>query len=171
MNTCLTKAYDLEKKGLSFYVDAAGVCPNALARRTLLSLSKEEINHMMMIDEIALSVDKSGAWTCGADAIGVSKVEEELKDFFDGSAKTELAANRESAGVLKKAMELERKSYELYTASMEAATSDNEKRFYDALRKQEEKHYEALENVYYYLTETGDWFAKEENKSWNWMNL
>ncbi len=82
-----------------------------------------------------------------------------------------LEASKDSADVLKKAMELERKSYELYTASMDRAASEDEKSFYDKLRQQEEKHYEALENVYYYLTQTGDWFAQDENKAWNWMNL
>ena len=69
------------------------------------------------------------------------------------------------------AIRLERDSYVFYADLAKKAASDAERRFFEELMKQEEAHYEALKNVNYYLTNTGDWFGKDESKAWNWMNL
>ena len=68
-------------------------------------------------------------------------------------------------------MEFEKKSYGLYSELSKKSTPGPEMEFYSELMKQEEEHCEALENVYYYLTNTGDWFEREESKVWNWMNM
>ena len=42
MDTALHRAYELEKKGMEFYIESAIKSKNALARRTLFSLAQEE---------------------------------------------------------------------------------------------------------------------------------
>lgn len=171
MNTALKKAYDLEKKGLDIYINLAAISKNALARRTLFSLASAEIEHMMKIDDIALSVDKKGPWAAAEISFKASDIEIEIKDFFVNTKKEALDQHNDDAPIIKKAMDFERKSYELYSDLSKKAESGIERRFYEALMKQEELHYDALENVNYYLTRTGDWFCHEESKRWNWMNV
>ena len=36
---------------------------------------------------------------------------------------------------------------------------------------EENDHLTVIENVYFYLTRTGDWFASQEDRVWNWMNM
>lgn len=171
MNMSLRKAYELERKGLESYIDAASKSSNALVRKTIFSLAKEEIAHMMKIDEMALSLDASGKWLNEETGFKGSDIELEIKEFFEKIDKNILDANKSNADFIKKAMEFERKSYELYDDLGKKAGPDIEKHFYDELKKQEEKHFDALQNVYYYLTRTGDWFEKDESNVWSWMNL
>lgn len=169
MNTALAKSYDLEKRGLDFYISSATKCINSLAKRALFSLAQEEIQHMIKIDEISSIIDKSGKWP--DTGFKASDIEISIRDFFEKAKPAVSAADNENAAIIKKAMEFERKSYELYSVLEKNGSSDNERSFYGQLKQQEEKHYEALENVYYYLSKTGDWFEHEESKAWNWMNL
>ena len=150
MNASLAKSYELEKKGLEFYISSAINSKNVLARKTLFSLAQEEIKHMIKIDEIALSIDNDGKWPDTATSFEASDIEISIKDFFDRTKKENMSGS-DNAAAIKKAMEFERKSYELYSELSKKARSDNEKRFYDELKKQEEEHYEALDNVYHYL--------------------
>ena len=169
MNTALAKSYDLERRGLDFYISSAVKCGNPLAKRTFFSLAQEEIQHMMKIDEISSAIDKGGGWP--DTGFKASDIEISIKDFFEKAKPASSAADKDSAAVVKEAMEFERKSYELYSDLEKKGSSENEKRFYEQLKQQENKHYEALENVYYYLSKTGNWFEQEESKAWNWMNL
>lgn len=171
MNEALNKAYDLEKKGLEFYLKYAMASKNALVRRTIFSLAQAEINHIMKIDEISLAIAKGGQWPAGGTAVPSSDIEAKIKEFFGSAGKEILRKDSDNAAVLLEAMRFERDSYNFYEDLAAKAGSEAEKRFYEELKKQEESHYEALENVHYYLTATGDWFGKDEAKVWNWMNL
>lgn len=171
MNAALKRAYELERKGLEFYIDSASNSNNALVRRAIFSLAKEEIVHMLKIDEISLSLDTSGKWAGGEVSLKGSDIEIEIKSFFEKIGKELLEKNKDNADLIKKAMELERKSFEFYEDLGKKAGSDIERRFYDALKAQEEGHFDALQNVYYYLAKTGDWFEKDESNVWSWMNL
>lgn len=171
MNTALKRAYELERKGLNFYIDSADKSTNALVKQTLFSLSHEEIAHIMKIIKISASLDATGKWSDEDIAFTNSDIEIEIKKFFETSDKNKLNENRDNADLIKKAMEFERTSYELYVDLGKKAGSDIEKRFYDELKKQEEEHFDALQNVHYYLTKTGDWFESDESNVWSWMNL
>jgi rubrerythrin len=171
MNASLKKAYELEVKGLEFYVSKAAVVVNPLARRTLLSLAQAEISHMLKIDEISAEIDKTGKWPAQDTAIKFSDIEMSVKEYFQKAGKTVIDADKGGSDIIKEAMEFERISHDLYSSLNERATMEPEKRLYAALRDQETEHFAALENVYYYLTSSGDWFAREESKAWNWMNL
>ncbi len=172
MNTALHRAYELEKKGLEFYIESAVKSKNALARRTLFSLAQEEIKHMMTVDEISFALDNTEKWP-KTTALGPESIEESIKEFFNNTGKEFIDRDRDNDGayIIEEAMEFEKKSYELYSELSKTAAPGPEREFYTELIEQEEWHCEALENVYYYLTNTGDWFEKEESRSWNWMNM
>ena len=169
MNAALVRSYDLERRGLDFYLSSATKCRNILAKRALFSLAQEEIQHMMKIDEILSVIDKNENWPDAG--FKASDIEISIRDFFEKTKVAASAPDKDSVAVIKEAMEFEKKSYELYSDLENKGSSENEKRFYSQLRQQEGAHYEALENVYYYLSKTGDWFGQEESKAWNWMNL
>jgi len=171
MNTSLMKAYDLERKGLEFYISSAVTVNSPLARRALFSLAREEIEHMIKIDDISLCLTASGKWPPAESALGSSDIEISIKEFFEKTKKDAMGQGNDSADVVKTAMEFEKKSYELYSDLRDSSIRPSEKEFYAQLMIQENEHYVALENVYYYLTKTGDWFGKEESGVWSWMNL
>ena len=121
MNAALKKSYDLERKGLEFYIASAVKCKNALARRTLFYLAQEEIKHMIRIDDIASSIDKDGKWPDAETGLVTSDIEISIKDFFNDVAKEALTRDSDNASFIKEAMEFERKSYELYSELNEKA--------------------------------------------------
>ena len=170
MNTALNRAYELEKKGLEFYITSAMKSKNALARRTLFSIAQEEIKHMMKIDEILFALGDTERWP-KITALAPESIEESIKEFFNSTGKEIIDRDKDVAYIIEEAMEFEKKSYELYSELSKTAAPGPEREFYAELMKQEEGHCEALENVYYYLTNTGNWFEKEESRSWNWMNM
>lgn len=171
MNTALARAYELEKKGLTFYINSLNDSENLLVRRTIYSLAKDEISHMIKIDDISLSLDASKKWTKEDAGFNGSDIEIAIKKYFDRTDKTLFEQNKDNVAVIKSAIEFERQSYEFYDDLSKKVASDKEKRFYDELKKQEEGHFDALQNVYYYLTKTGDWFENDESNVWSWMNL
>jgi len=100
----------------------------------------------------------------------MSEIEEEMKKIFE---RLDQKAREEGLDNLKGyrlAIEFEKKGYEMYTRFSETAGSEREKRFFAALAEEEEKHLEALDNVYHFLTESEDWLTVEESKVWNWMS-
>lgn len=171
MNDAIRKAYELEREGLEFYISSAIKSKNALVKKTLFSLAQEEIKHMMKIDEASLSLDTSGKWPGAEISFKGSDIEIAIKEFFVKTDREILSESKDNADLMKTAMEFERKSFELYDDLGKKAQSNAEKIFYEELKKQEEIHFDALENVYYYLTKTGDWFGRDESNVWNWMNL
>lgn len=170
MNSALSRAYELEKKGLEFYIKSAIETKNALARRTLFSLAQEEIKHMMKVDEISFALGNTDKRPDTA-ALGSESIEKSIKEFFDNTGKENIEKDKEATHIIEEAMEFEKKSYELYSELSKKASPGTEREFYIELMNQEREHCDALDNVYYYLMDTGDWFEKEESRSWNWMNM
>ena len=170
MHAAMRKAYELEREGLEFYIGSAIKSKNALIKKALFSLAQDEIRHMMKIDEISLSLDTSGKWPGEETGLKGSDIEIAIKEFFVKTGREVLNESKDNADLIKTAMEFERKSFELYDDLGTKAQSNSEKIFYEELKKQEEMHFDALENIYYYLTKTGDWLSRDESNVWNWMN-
>ncbi|WP_066353804.1 ferritin family protein [Fervidicola ferrireducens] len=70
----------------------------------------------------------------------------------------------------KLAIEMEKRGYEMYKKFYSEAESEGEKKFFEALMKEELEHLNSLDNVYRFLTGTEIWYSEEESKVWNWMN-
>mgnify|MGYP001593553354 CR=1 FL=1 len=170
MDTALHRAYELEKKGMEFYIESAIKSKNALARRTLFSLAQEEIKHMMKVDEISFALDNTEKWP-KITALVHGSIEESIKQFFNNTGKEFIDRDSEGAHIIEEAMEFEKNSYELYSELSKKSEPGQQREFYTELMNQEREHCDALDNVYYYLMNTGDWFEKEESRSWNWMNM
>jgi rubrerythrin len=67
-------------------------------------------------------------------------------------------------------MDMEWYSYKMYEKLWKEAVDGPEKDFFKQLMAEETKHYEALSNVYAYMTNNGDWLERSESETWNWMN-
>ena len=63
------------------------------------------------------------------------------------------------------------KSFSRNKAVFRSGKTTAEDEFFTGLKAEEGKHLEAIENVFFYLERTGDWFASNEDRVWNWMNL
>lgn len=161
MENMINYAKEIEKEGANFYIELALKADHLLTKKLLYTLSKQEIEHLEAIEEFL---------TLGKYEIKYeSKIEDEMKKFFsDIKEKSKIETQLNGYEV---ALELEKKSYLLYEKFYNSAKNEQEKKLYEFLMNQERQHIEAIVNVYSYLSETGDWFQKEESRIWNWMNL
>lgn len=161
MKNGISFAKELEKEGVNFYIELGIKAENLLTKKLFYTLAKQEIEHIITLENfILLNEYKTNK---------EEKVEEEIKNFFYEIKEKSKTENQLQG--YQTALELEKKSYVQYEKLFSSAKTDEEKKLYKFLMEQEKEHMEAIINVYSYLSETADWFQKEESKVWNWMNL
>jgi len=154
-------AKEFEKYGANLYIEMGIKSENLITKKLFYSLAKQEIEHLETIEKFVLSGDYKTEKS--------EMIEDNLKKFFtELKEKNKIESNIEG---YKMALEIEKKGYFQYEKFYKEAKDEKEKKLFKFLMEQERLHLEAIINVYSYLTETGDWFEKEESKIWNWMNL
>ncbi|MCK8816837.1 ferritin family protein [Natroniella sulfidigena] len=167
-NSPLDLAIELEKKGHEYYQKHAATAENPLAKKVLSSLASQELDHIDDIKEIA---EGKKLFDPDSDQ-AIDDLEAEVKEVFNNFSKQERQGwKAENKKVYEHAMKLEKDIYETYQQLAEEAEDEDQKKFFQSLMKEESKHLEAIENVYFYLTKPKEWLAQEESKVWNWMNL
>ncbi len=169
MKDIVAKAIETEELGNRFYAEQAAASTNPLAKTLLEELAADEARHAEWFREVMARIETGDGPFDYPDA-PERELEERMKAVFTGMA-TALASetSNKQEDVLKMAMALEKESFGVYDGLFKKASSDEERRFFDRLRREEYSHLTALENVLTYLTKTGMWFDVEETKRWNWM--
>jgi len=165
----LKTALTLEREGCDFYLRLAEKTRNLLAQRLFLSLAGEEIQHMVRIQEIYTALREGKEEESYIPKRG-KNLEKEIREFFEKLGAETLRKNVDNISGLKTAIKLEMKSYQLYQRMAHRLSQSPTKQFFEALMKEENNHFVALENTYRYLTDSPHWYAAEESKVWNWMS-
>jgi len=158
-------AIKLEQEGHDYYVDHADETDNPFVQSVLEKLAERELEHIEAINNIAegKSVDE-------VTFVDLN-IEQETRDIFEEFSESEKEGwKEEKADVYDHAIELETKLAKLYKELAEETEDEEEKEFFQALTKEEDKHYETLSNVFYYLTDHERWMAESEGEVWGWMN-
>lgn len=164
----LRAALDLEQRGHDYYRETASRAENPLTRMVFSALADEELQHMKRISELY----EHGGSAPMTSSIPGGSPESAVKRVFERFAEQERTAwELDNESAYEYAMELERQSYALYDRLANESENSAEAEFFRNLAGQENQHLTALENVLNYLRHTGDWFAAEESRVWNWMNM
>ncbi len=163
----LRVAVDLEEQGHKYYAEQAEKADNPLARSVLEALAAQEIEHRNKVLRLAeghgLPRDYEDD---GPD------MEAAVREVFESfSAEEREGWTTENTQVYEHAMELERKSYNLYEELANSSSDEDEKAFFESLMREESMHLESIENVYYFLSSPGTWLSVDESNRWNWMNI
>ena len=164
----LKTALDMEKKGHAYYMDTARKAENPLTQSVFFSLAAQELVHMQRIQDL---YDGTPAGE-GVPSIARGEMEQAVKEIFDrftGEQRAAWAMDNEAA--YEYAMKLERDSAAMYDKLSHDSINPSEVKFFESLRAEENVHLAALENVAGYLGWSGEWFAEEEIRVWNWMNM
>jgi rubrerythrin len=168
-NDGLAFAHEFEVKGVNLYLKLAGKTRNLLAKELFYSLATQEVDHARRIDEIGVALRQKGAWP-KQPAARAKGIEAEIKSFFTMANATQLRKDGENLAGYELALSMERKGFRAYRDYAATAASAGEREFFTRLTEEENQHYEALANVYSYLTKNDDWLQAEESRTWNWMN-
>ena len=164
----LKTALDLEKKGHAYYMDTARKTDNPLTQSVFFSLAAQELVHMQRIKNLYEGQQEAE----GVPSIAPGEMEQAVKEIFDKFTSEQREAwAMDNAAAYEYAMKLERDAAAMYDRLVHESINPGESRFFESLRAEENKHLAALENVAGYLGWTGEWFAEEEIRVWNWMNM
>lgn len=160
--TVIDEAIDFETKGKALYQELAESAIDPMSKTLFQSLAKQEDEHMGYIKKYAVSKKFT--------PLAYVPVEEEVKRIFVSVKELVRPAADRLIGY-DAALTLENKGYLLYLKAMQEAQNAEDKKFYELMMKMEQEHYDALANVYYFLTHNDEWVAEDESRVWNWMNL
>ena len=164
----LQAALDFEEKGRNFYRKTAEQSNHPLSRTLFAALADDEVRHAERIREIHAAESGPGTWPDPAGG-RAEKLEDAIRGFF-ANHRRELTPETDNVAGYEFAMRMERTGIELYSQFAREADGEGERRFFEALLREEQDHLEALQNVHAYLTQPGDWEQDEESRRWNWMN-
>lgn len=165
----LKEALEFERKGSEFYIKLGVETEQVLAKNLFFSLAKQEIDHIIRIEEIFGSIQRSSSWP-QVFSKETNEIEGAIRRVFERLDRAARDEKLDNVKGYELAIDFERRGYEMYKNLSAKAADDNEKRFFAALAEEESKHLEALDNVYHFLTESDDWLATDESKAWNWMS-
>lgn len=159
----LDNALYFEEEGYRLYTRLAGEAKNELSKKLFSSLAEQEKYHVEVIKAFAAKTE--------VKKVAFDKLEMSIKKIYQGLKKETVGKDLSQINGIEEALRMEKEGYALYQkAALEAETKED-KKFFEYLMSMEDEHYAALANLYYYYTESDKWFAEDESKTWNWMNL
>jgi rubrerythrin len=159
-------ALDVEKKGYRLYMEAAAKTKNKLGRATLEAIAAKEIDHIKNIENYCQQSEEALEKT----RKNVREIKHRDKidyvrsilEKIGAQLEEKIKADADLVETYRVAMELERESYNFYQKLKEEADEAGVKEFLEFLMKEENNHYEILQETLEYLDHPGDWFREQE---------
>ena len=148
-------AMQMEKDGENYYRQLAQQVANKGLQAILIMLADEEVKHYRAIEGMRQDNYQMLETTILDDA---SNIFIEMKD-----QKEEFEPEQEQAKLYEKAQEIEKRSQQFYQEKANQTDKDNQKKLFEKLAKEEEKHYFLLENIIEFVSRPKQWL---ENAEW-----
>ena len=157
----LSKAMQLERDGHAFYLAAAEQTQAEAGRAMFLSLAKDELHHLEILDRVYRSWLGEGIWPSPEElALEGSR---RWPVFPPPGQAAEVVTPRTSElDALRQGIAAEEASIALYQQGQDTAPTSLAKELYGYLVAQEEGHRTILQGEYDHLTQTGFWFDWRE---------
>jgi rubrerythrin len=162
----LESAIKMELDGRKFYLKAAKTAKNAIAKKLLVSLADQELTHIDRIKEISDGLKHEKDWGDFEGAIS-RQAKKKLALVFRHLTKPEikkLKADPSNIKAIEISMKKETKSYDYYDKQSKETGIRIAKVFYNSLKREEERHYELLEEALTMLSDSVSWFVKTEGR-------
>jgi rubrerythrin len=149
-------AMQMEKDGEAYYRECAAKSGSAGLSRILLLLADAETTHYELFRRMQAREEA---------ALPDSRLLEQVKNVFVEIREREGAAGARGSEVelYRKALELERKSWELYDSAAERAASPFEKLTFGRIAVEERRHYRIVEGIIDFVSRPEQWL---ENAEW-----
>ena len=142
---------------MKFYSEAKDRVSHPLGKKIFDGFVSDEARHLRMLKDILndLDIDTKNV-NLGED---VKTIFTELKEQM----LQRVTATSDEIEAVKIALDFEKEGYHFYEKAAREADGEKEKRLFELLTAEEQKHYELLDNTYKFLTDTGEWFMWEEH--------
>ncbi len=158
-------AHEYEKKGEKHYREAAEAATDRFARKALVFLADEEVEHIRKIDQFNQHLLGGGEFDLESEcALSLS---DRVDTFLDESRHAgHIGKERDMTDIdaYDLAMKSEKEGYEMYASVEKSSMDDRLKQFFGFLAQEEQGHYKLLaaskkylEDQSYYFEEGGGW--------------
>ena len=158
-------AIQMEIDGKEYYLKASQESSSELGKKLLAALATIEDIHRQKVGWIYDTLRNTRKWPATEFQPDGGKG---LRTIF-AKATEEMDSNKKAPATelnaVKKAMDVENKTYDFYKNQGENAPYDAERDFYKTLAAEERGHYLVLLDYYEYLKDPAGWFVKSEHPS------
>lgn len=158
----LTRAMITEQDGYDFYMAAAERVADEKGKAMFRGLARDEVEHLHILQTEHEKVAGGEAFVDLDAARANLPPEPEMRLFPEKSnltAMLDAAISDEDA--LKVALDFELKGYEMYRDAAQRAVDGNARSVFEYLAKQENQHYELIQQTLNYLIDDGMWFFQD----------
>lgn len=148
-------AIKMEKEGNQYYLNQAEISNNKGLKNVFLMLAKDEKNHEMILRNKMIETPYT---------LIPSDVRSEAENvFYDlGNFKSDIKDIPRQLELYRMALDKENQSIDLYTDMLSKASEADERTLFEYLIKQEEQHYEILDNLVMSLSRPEEWVESAE---------
>jgi len=154
-------ALKTESDGSDFYAQAKDQTDHKLARAAFEVLSNEEKRHVALIRGLGKHLE-DGAELAAPESPTEADLKSTIKTIYGEAIEASGDGKMDPAEAYKKAIELEKRISALYFDYSSACDSDEAKRLFDVLYKEEQRHLSLLEDMLAYLTKPDEWFIDRD---------
>jgi rubrerythrin len=167
----LRRGMSLERDGYAFYALVAERASDRRGKAMFLDLANQEADHLKLLLVEYQALEAGKGWLPYEEAMQVELdfdpadpdlPGEEPKDTLPVFTLDREISVESDIAALKFGLETERISRHLYAQAAAAADDPRAREAYAFLVKQEETHYELLQNTHDYLTKNETWWDSEE---------
>ena len=158
----LQMAIQMEIDGKAFYEKSAKEALHDMGKKLFTTLAAEEDNHRRTFEKIYEALRNRKAWPITDFHRDKGYT---IKTIFAQAAKETKKSAASEVEAVQKAIEMEIKSYELYTGQIKASDTAAAKGFYEALAAEERGHQLALVDYMEFLKDPAGYFVATEHPS------
>ncbi|MBN1347981.1 ferritin family protein [candidate division KSB1 bacterium] len=165
----LKLALKMETDGYHFFKDASARTKNPLAKETLESFARWELEHIEYIKKMHKALETSGTWLSTENLSqkqgdALSAIKTIFKEKHEKLAET-VRVNVTDLDAFRLARDIEDKATVFYRERADKATDKAAKKFYQFMIGLEREHYQILDNSYRYFENPEQWNIEDEG----WM--
>jgi rubrerythrin len=150
-----------ENDGRSFYEQAKTRTSHKLARAAFEILAKEEERHVGLIEALGQSLIGKGG-PVAVDSPTKGALAQGIRTIYECAMDEKPAGDLDAAKSYEKAIELEKKISALYFECARECESDEARRLFNVLYREEQDHLTLLEDMLMYLTKPDQWFIDKD---------
>ncbi len=158
MKDSVKMAIDNEVKGREMYLEFARRAKNPVTKRTFEYLADEELKHVDKIKELSES---------GKAPEMKAMSHEQVRTLFEQSIShfdRQVRPGSDDLEAHNVAMDLERKSVELYERLSKEAEDGKVREFFGKLAGEERIHFDLIQKAFNFISDPEGWYAGEEGR-------
>ncbi len=157
-------AIGMEEEGYSIYINAAKKSKNPLGSATLRAIAEKELLHKKAIENFysALTGMPAERLSFTEDRLWSSRIKTEVLAGIKSSLDKLSDSDQDLLKAYEISMRMEKEGYDFYNKIASGTDNEDAKKLFSFLAKEENMHYEILQDTHLYLSDPSEWFHKEE---------